>query len=94
MNLRERCQQVYLSTRQIGIKSVRAWGQATNLSKSSVHRLRKRIKNRNQYPESDFWETLEDINGCAPLYLLLSIYLVSNKELGQKYYLSFFIYYV
>ena len=38
MNLRERCQQVYQTTRQWGFLSVRALAQATNLSKSSVHR--------------------------------------------------------
>ncbi len=41
------------------IFSVRALARATNLSKSSVHRLRQRIKRRHQEPESNFWETPE-----------------------------------
>jgi len=33
--------------------------QETNLSKSSIHRLYHRIIKRNQYPESELWETEE-----------------------------------
>ena len=57
MNLRQRCQKVYQTTRQWGFLSVRALAQATNLSKSSVHRLSQKIKHRQNSPESEFWET-------------------------------------
>jgi HD-like signal output (HDOD) protein len=59
MGLRQRCQEVYQAAKKLGIKSVRVLARATNLSKSSVHRLRQRIKRRHQGTESDFWETPE-----------------------------------
>ncbi len=59
MGLRQRCQEVYQATRELGIKSVRALAQATNISKSSVHRISQRIEHRQQHPESYFWETPE-----------------------------------
>jgi|GEM_PF-5904485 len=52
MGLRQRCQKVYQATRKQRIKSLRAVARATNLSKSSVHGLRQRIKHRHQEPES------------------------------------------
>ncbi len=59
MNLRERCQKVAQTTLQWGFLSVRALAQATNLSKSSVHRLSQKIKRRQNHPESPLWETPE-----------------------------------
>jgi hypothetical protein len=59
MNLRQRCQQVYQTTRQWGFLSVRALAQGMNLSKSGVHRLIQRINHRQNYPESPLWETPE-----------------------------------
>ncbi|NET60521.1 MAG: hypothetical protein F6K47_31600 [Symploca sp. SIO2E6] len=59
MGLRQRCQKVYQTTRLHRIKSLRAVAKATNLSKSSVHRLSQRIKHRHLEPESDLWETPE-----------------------------------
>ncbi|MGK7874070.1 MAG: hypothetical protein AB4426_12380 [Xenococcaceae cyanobacterium] len=50
MGLRQRCQKVYQATKELGIKSVRALSRATHLSKSSVHRIGKRIKQATVQP--------------------------------------------
>ena len=57
MNLRERCQEVFKAGYEFGKTSFRRLAKTTNLSKSSVHRLYHRIVSRNQYPESELWET-------------------------------------
>ena len=57
MNLRERCTKVFCAGYQFGKTSFRRLASKFNLSKSSVHRLHHRIKNRNQHPESSLWET-------------------------------------
>ena len=57
MNLKERCQTVFQAGYQFGQNSFRTVAQKTDLSKSSVHRLYHRLVNRNQYPESELWET-------------------------------------
>ncbi len=90
MGLRQRCQQVYQTTKKLGIKSVRALARVTHLSKSSVHRLKQRIKRRQQEPESDFWETPE---GYQWLRLLVgtTIYLFGIKQgIGSEILSEFF----
>ena len=57
MNLRQRCQAVFKAGYQFGQTSFRRLALKTNLSKSSVHRLYRRIVSRNQHPESELWET-------------------------------------
>jgi hypothetical protein len=57
MNLHQRCQAVFKAGYDFGTTSFRALAAATQLSKSSVHRLYQRIQRRNQYPESPLWET-------------------------------------
>ena len=57
MNLRKRCQEIFKAGYQFGKVSFRYIAKKTKLSKSSVHRLYQRIKNRNKYPESQLWET-------------------------------------
>jgi hypothetical protein len=57
MNLRQRCQAVYQAGYKVGQQTFRSLAAATNLSKSSVHRLYHRLQRRNQYPESQLWET-------------------------------------
>jgi hypothetical protein len=59
MNLRERCQTVFQAGYKLGQNSFRTLALKTNLSKSSIHRLYHRIIKRNQYPESELWETRE-----------------------------------
>jgi hypothetical protein len=57
MNIRQRCQTIFQAGYKVGKQSFRSLAAATQLSKSSVHRLYHRIKRRNQYPESQLWET-------------------------------------
>ena len=90
MNLRQRCQQVYQATRQLGIQSVRAISQAKNLSKSSVHRLLQTIKHRRKYPESDFWETEAGYQWLR-LLVFATIYIFGIKQgIGSEALSEFF----
>jgi Family of unknown function (DUF6399) len=57
LNIRERAQKVFQAASDHCRKSVRAVAQATGLSKSTVHRHQQARANRNQYPESDLWES-------------------------------------
>ncbi len=92
MNLRERCQQVAQTMGQWGFLSVRALAQATNLSKSSVHRLSQKIKHRQNYPESEFWETPEGYQWLR-LLVFATIYIfgikhgVGSEALSEFFYL-------
>lgn len=79
MGLRQRCQEVYEAAKNLGIKSVRALSRATNLSKSSVHRLGQRIKRRHQEPESAFWESPEGFEWLR-LLVLATIYIFGIKQ--------------
>jgi hypothetical protein len=48
---------VFANLKEFGEQSLRKIAKATGLGKDSVHRALKALKKRNQYPESDFWET-------------------------------------
>ena len=56
-NIRERGQKVadYIKTNVN--QTLAAIAAATGVSKSSVHRHQQSIEQRQQYPESDWWET-------------------------------------
>ena len=79
MNLRQRCQQVYQASQQLGRKSVRDLARVTHLSKSSVHRHQKRIKYRQQERESFFWETPEGEQWLG-LLVWATIYIFGIKQ--------------
>jgi hypothetical protein len=79
MGLRQRCQQVYQAGLKLGKKSVRALGRQLNLSKSSIHRHQQRIKHRNQYPESNFWESPEGYQWLR-LLVFATIYIFGIKQ--------------
>ena len=57
ITIRERGQKVADCIQSHVKQSVRAIATATGLNKSSVHRHQQGIERRNQYPESDWWET-------------------------------------
>ena len=57
MKLRERSQQVFEAIKKGGKRSIRKIAEATGIAKSSVRRHQQAIERRNQYPESEFWET-------------------------------------
>jgi len=64
--------------------------RATNLSKSSVHRLRQRIKHRHQEPESELWETPEGFEWLR-LLVFATIYVFGIKQgVGSEVLSEFF----
>ena len=90
MGLPQRCQEVYQAITQLGIKSVRALAQATNISKSSVHRISQRIEHRQQHRESYFWETPEGYEWLR-LLVLATIYIFGIKQgVGSEVLSEFF----
>ena len=90
MNLRERCQKIYQTTCQWGYLPVRALAQATKLSKSSVHRLSRRIKGRQNHPESPLWETSEGFEWLR-LLVFATIYVFGIKHgIGSEALSEFF----
>lgn len=57
MRLRQRSQQIFEAIKEGGKRSIRKIAEATGIAKSSVHRHQQAIERRNQYPESELWET-------------------------------------
>ncbi len=55
--IRERGQKVFQAAKQQSVKGIQAIASATGNSKSSVQRHQQAIKRRNQFPESEWWET-------------------------------------
>jgi Family of unknown function (DUF6399) len=55
--IRERGQKVCQIVKEKSAAGIAAIAEATGLSKSSVHRHQQAIARRNQYPESEWWET-------------------------------------
>lgn len=55
--------------------SIRKISELTGISKSSVHRLKKALFDRNQYPESYFWETKEGYHWlCILVYATIFLF--------------------
>jgi len=55
--IRERGQKVFQIVKEKSAAGIAAIVGATGISKSSVHRHQQAIERRNQYPESEWWET-------------------------------------
>lgn len=55
--IRQRGQKVFQARNGKGLQGIAAIASATGISKSSVHRHQQGIQRRNQYPESEWWET-------------------------------------
>jgi hypothetical protein len=77
--IRERGQKVFQAGQEKSLQSIAAIASATGISKSSVQRQQQGIQRRNQYPESEWWETQA---GSAWLKLLVlgSIFFFSIKH--------------
>jgi len=74
MSIRTRCTQVFTFFQQNKSDTIRKAAAATGISKSSTHRHKQAIRNRNRYPESLSWETEAGqvwftILVCATLYV-------------------------
>jgi AcrR family transcriptional regulator len=57
LNIRERAQKVFQTASDLRRHSIRAIAKATGFSKSAVHRHHQARASRNQYPESELWES-------------------------------------
>ncbi|MBV8884401.1 MAG: helix-turn-helix domain-containing protein [Chroococcidiopsidaceae cyanobacterium CP_BM_RX_35] len=57
MKLRRRSQQIFEAIKEGGKRSIRKIAEATGIAKSSVHRHQQAMRRRNQYSESELWET-------------------------------------
>jgi hypothetical protein len=57
LTIRERGQKVFQASQDKTWQSLEAIASATGISKSSVHRHQQATERRNQYPESEWWET-------------------------------------
>lgn len=55
--IRERGRKVFQAGKEKSWQGIAALASTTGISKSSVHRHQQGIKRRNQYPESEWWET-------------------------------------
>lgn len=74
MSIRKKCIQLFEFFQQNKTATIREAAAATGVSKSSAHRHKQAISNRNQYPESLSWETEAGqvwfiILVCATLYV-------------------------
>jgi AcrR family transcriptional regulator len=58
LNIRERAEKVFQTASDLRRHSIRAIAKATGFSKSAVHRHHQARASRNQYPESELWESL------------------------------------
>ena len=79
MGLRQRCQKIYQTTKKVRFISVRALAKVTDISKSSVYRLQQKIKSRQNYPESELWETPEGYDWLR-LLVFATIYVFGIKH--------------
>lgn len=78
MKLRQRSQQVFKAIEEGGKRSIRKIAEATGIAKSSVHRHQQAIGRRNQYPESELWETVAG-GQWLKLLVLGTIYIFGIK---------------
>jgi hypothetical protein len=77
--IRERGQKVFQAGKEKSLQGIAAIASATGISKSSVQRHQQGIKRRNQYPESEWWET-EAGSAWLKLLVLGSIFFFGIKH--------------
>ena len=77
--IRERGKKVFKACKEKSCQRLEAIVRATGMSKSSVHRHQQGLKRRNQYPESEFWES-EAGSGWQRLLVLGSIFFFGLKH--------------
>jgi hypothetical protein len=77
--IRERGQKVFQSGKEKALQGIEAIASATGISKSSVQRHQQGIERRNQYPESEWWET-EAGSAWLKLLVLGSIFFFGIKH--------------
>src|SRR5512147_159821 len=77
--IRERGQKVFQAGKEKALQGIEAMASATGISKSSVQRHQQGIQRRNQYPESEWWET-EAGSAWLKLLVLGSIFFFGIKH--------------
>lgn len=77
--IRERGKKVFKAVKEKSCQGLEAIASATGMPKSSVHRHQQGIKRRNQYPESEFWES-EAGSAWLRLLVLGSIFFFGIKH--------------
>lgn len=77
--IRQRGQKIFQAVKEKSLPGIEAIASATGISKSSVHRHQQAIERRNQYPESEWWET-EAGSAWLKLLVLGSIFFFGIKH--------------
>lgn len=90
LNIRERCQKVFLAVSSQGSQTMRAIAKATGISKSSVHRHRQAILRRNQQPESCLWESQAGAHWLKLLVLATIFVFCFKRGVGCESLAEFF----
>ena len=84
ISIRERGQKVAACVEANVRQTLRKIAVTTGISKSSVHRHRKAIERRNQYPESSFWETAAGSEWLSRLVFGLVYYFGIKQGVGAE----------
>ncbi|MEM9904320.1 MAG: DUF6399 domain-containing protein [Cyanobacteria bacterium P01_D01_bin.44] len=84
LTIRERSQKVVNSITPNVRQTLKTLAAATELSVSSVHRHRRAIHRRNQYPESSFWETEVGYQWLVRLVFGLIYYFGIKQGVGAE----------
>ena len=84
LSIRERSQKVAACIKENVGQTLRGIAATTGISKSSVHRHRQAIARRNQYPESNLWETAVGAQWLARLVFGLVYYFGIKQGVGAE----------
>ena len=84
VSIRERSQKVAACIKENVGQTLRGIAATTGISKSSVHRHRQAIARRNQYPESNLWETAVGAQWLARLVFGLVYYFGIKQGVGAE----------
>lgn len=84
LSIRERSQKVAAYIQENAVAGVSAMAAALDLSKSSVHRHQQAILRRQQYPESEWWETAAGSRWLKLLVLGVVYYFGIKQGVGSE----------
>lgn len=90
MSYWEKVQSIASKAKEIGTKSVRKLSEVTGYSKSSIHRHHQAQERRNQYPESQLWESAEGHQWLLRLVVASLLELGIKRGVGAESLSSFF----
>jgi hypothetical protein len=90
MNFWQKIQAIIAKIKEIGKTSIRKIAEATEFSKSSVHRHLKAKEKRNQHPESHLWETKEGLVWLLRLVVATLLHFGIKRGVGLESISDFF----